>query len=608
MLAELRKILPSPLKLIDGGSIPLLRRLLRENFRPQLTRYLQASFFMVLSALSLSAWAWLQKDVVNEIFFNHNSGKLVPLALGITILPLIKGFASYGQDVLFGRIGNRIVADVQRRVYAHVLRFGLDFFSARPSSELIMRVSGGANAARDVLNLLVLSLGRDLLTLIALLVVMVSQAPVLSVVAVIITPLIIVGMTRIVKRVRQIANLEFRLATRVVELLQETSQGARVIKSFSLNDYMDRQMNQATAAIEARSNKMVVLQARTNPILEAIGGVAMGLIVLYCGWRTLHGTSQPGEFVAFSAALLLAYEPAKRLARLRVTLEGGLVGLRMLYELLDRQESPTEAEDAPPLDFKEGAIEFRNVRFAYRPGVSVLKDVTFRIASNSKVALVGPSGAGKTTVLTLIPRLYDASGGQILIDGQDVRSVSSSSLRKHLAVVNQDTYLFSGSIRDNIRIGRPEATDEEVESAARDALAHDFILELAEGYDTSVGENGVRLSGGQRQRISIARAILKAAPILLLDEATSSLDSQSEKIVQVALDRLMKDKTTVVVAHRLSTVINADRIFVVDDGAIVEEGTHHELLANGGLYRRLFEHQFADLPRDAFVRPVEAAE
>lgn len=608
MLRSLIEKLVRRLSVVDGSSIPLIRRLMRENFRPQIGRYLQASVFMVLSAASLSAWAWLQKDVVNEIFFNKDTSKLLPLTLGIIILPLIKGLSTYGQEVLFSRIGNRIVADVQRRVYSHVLRFGLDFFAARPSSELIMRVSGGANAARDVLNLLVLSLGRDLLTLIALLAVMVAQAPFLSLVAIVITPLIIVGMTRIVKRVRHIANLEFHLATRVVELLQETSQGARVIKAFSLNDYMDRQMNQATGAIEARANKMAVLQARTNPILEAIGGVAMGLIVLYCGWRTLHGISQPGEFVAFSAALLLAYEPAKRLARLRVTLEGSLVGLRMLYELFDREQSPTEQEDAPALVYKDGVIEFRNVSFAYRPEVEVLKDVNLRIAGNSKVALVGPSGAGKTTILSLIPRLYEATGGEILVDGQDIRSVSAPSLRKHIAVVNQDTYLFSGSIRNNIRIGRPEASDEEVESAARDALAHDFILELASGYDTDVGENGVRLSGGQRQRISIARAILKGAPILLLDEATSSLDSQSEKIVQLALDRLMKDKTTVVVAHRLSTVINADRIFVVDDGVIIEEGTHRELLAGNGLYRKLFEHQFADVPRDALVRPVEAAE
>jgi ABC-type multidrug transport system fused ATPase/permease subunit len=276
-------------------------------------------------------------------------------------------------------------------------------------------------------------------------------------------------------------------------------------------------------------------------------------------------------------------------------------GLRMLYELLDLKPARTEADELPPLTFVDGTIEFKKAEFEYRRNTPVLKGVSFIIRSNSKVAVVGPSGAGKTTVLSLIPRLYDVTRGEILFDGQDIRTVSASSLRQHIAVVSQDTYLFGGSIRENIRIGRLDATEEEIRAAAVDAMAHDFIAALPSGYDTSVGENGVQLSGGQRQRIAIARAILKRAPILLLDEATSSLDSQSEKIVQIALDRLMQGRTTVVVAHRLSTILNADRILVFDQGRIVQRGTHAELLARGGLYRSLYEHQFADLSRDALV-------
>jgi ATP-binding cassette subfamily B protein len=601
MFGGLLKMRPANLKLIDSGSAALLSRLVAENFRPQAKRYALAAVFMFLAAWATAAWAWLQKDLVNEIFFQHNTSMLLPLTLGIILLPLLKGIAGYGEDVILSRISNRIVADVQRRVYSHVLSFGLDFFTARPSSELIVRISGGANAARDVLNLLVLSIGRDFLTLVALVAVMVVQAPILFLVAAIIAPLLIFGLTRIVKRVRHFMTLEFLLATRIVQLLQETSQGARVVKAFSLGDYMRRQMNEATVAIEARSNKIALLQARTNPILEAIGGVALGLITLYCGWLTLSGAQQPGVFVSFSAALLLAYEPAKRLARLRVNLEMSLVGLRMLYELLDTPPSVTENDDAPPLVFGNGTIEFRNVEFGYRPNTPVLKNINHKILRNSKVALVGPSGAGKTTILSLIPRLYDISRGEILIDGQDIRAVSSSSLRRQIAVVSQDTYLFGGSIRENIRIGRPDVSADDVRAAATDALADEFISALPAGYDTDVGENGVQLSGGQRQRIAIARAILKGAPILLLDEATSSLDSQSEKVVQLALDRLMQGRTTIVVAHRLSTILNADRIFVIDEGTIVQEGTHRELLARGGLYASLYEHQFANLPRELLV-------
>ena len=596
LTTRLAKLMP-----VDEGSAALLRRLVAENFKPQARRYAIAAVFMGLAAATTAGWAWLQKDVVNEIFFKHNTAMLLPLTLGIILLPLLRGLATFGQEVTLSRISNRIVAEVQRRIYSHVLSFGLNFFTSRPSSELIMRVSGGANAARDILNLLVLSIGRDLLTLVALVAVMVVQAPFLFFVAVIVAPLLIWSMAKIVKRIRHFVSLEFMLATHVIKLLQETSQGARLVKTFGLDDYMRQQMNEATAAIEARANKIALLQARTSPILEAIGGVAIGLITLYCGWLTLRGVQQPGVFVSFSAALLLAYEPAKRLARLRINLETHLVGLRMLYQLADMPPGKTENNDAPPLIFNEGTIEFRNVDFAYRPKTPVLRNINLTIRRNNKVALVGPSGAGKTTILSLIPRLYDVTKGAILVDGQDVRAVSAASLRQQIAVVSQDTYLFGGSLRENIRVGRPDASEEEVEAAATGALAHDFIKDLPQGYDTSVGENGAQLSGGQRQRIAIARAILKRAPILLLDEATSSLDSQSEKVVQVALDRLMEGRTTIVVAHRLSTILNADRIYVFDQGAIVQEGTHRELLAAGGLYRSLYDHQFADLPREELV-------
>jgi ATP-binding cassette subfamily B protein len=516
------------------------------------------------------------------------------LSLAIICIFLVKGFATYGQDVTLGRIGNRIVAEVQRRLYNHVLGFDLGFFTGRPSSELIARVSGGANAARDVLNMVVISLGRDLLTLIGLLLVMIIQAPLLSAISLVIAPLAILGVTKLIERVRYYASLEFALATRAIQLLQETVYGARIIKAFNLDGHMRTQMDAAVTAMEARSNKIAQIQARTSPLMETLGGIAIGLVTLYSGWRTLKGGQTPGEFMSFITALLLAYEPAKRLARLRINLEASMIGVRMMYELLDLPQGTTENAGAGKLTFDTAAIEFRNVHFAYRPPVAVLRGISFRVPSDSKIALVGPSGGGKTTILGLLQRFYEVSEGQILVDGSDIQTVSASSLRDHMSFVSQDTFLFSGTLRDNIRIGRLGAPDAEVEQAARDALAHDFIAELPKGYDTDVGENGVQLSGGQRQRIAIARALLKGAPILLLDEATSALDSESERTVQRAFDRLMEGRTTIVIAHRLSTVMNADRILVIDRGQIVEEGTHRDLVGRGGLYTRLYRQQFTD--------------
>jgi ATP-binding cassette subfamily B protein len=584
----------------DAGTLALIWRLFSQNFWRHRRRYAFAFALMGVAAAATTLSATIIKYVVDEIFVAHNLNMLVPLSMGIIALSLTKGFAAYSQEVVLSRLGNRIVAENQRRVYDHLLQFGVGEFNARSSSDLIMVVNNSVNAVREVLNMIVLSVGRDFLTLVSLVGVMVVQAPTLSIIALVIAPIAILGVTRLIRRVRQIASAEFVLSTQLIQTIQETVRGAVVIKSFNLSSYMRGRMNDAVAALLQRANKMIRLQARTGPLMEGLGGIAIGLITLYSGWVTIVGHQTPGGLTAFLMAFLLAYEPAKRLARLHVNLERQMVGVRAFFTTLDQRPSPTEATDLPALVFSSATIEFKDVTFGYRPRVPVLKALSFRITTDSKVALVGPSGGGKTTILNLIPRLYDIQSGSVMIDGQDIRGVSAESVRRHIALVNQDTFLFAGSVHENIRIGRLNASDVEVEAAARDAHAHDFITTLQRGYDTYVGENGVQLSGGQRQRIAIARAFLKRAPIILLDEATSALDSESERQVQIALDRLMEGRTIIVIAHRLSTILNADRILVIDAGRIVEEGTHRELLANGGLYESLYRHQFArrpDLPR-----------
>ena len=583
------------LGLRDSATLKLIARLFRDNFRHHWRRYLLAFVLMTVAAVTTAYSARIIKDVVDEIFIARNLKMLVPLSLAIMGLSLAKGFANYFQEVVLGRLGSRIVAENQRRVYDHLLKFGVGHFTTQSSSMLIMVVSSGAGAVREVLNMIVLSVGRDFLTLFALLCVMVIQAPLLSIVALVVAPIAILGVTRLIRRVRHIANAEFLLGTQLIQTVQETVHGAVVVKAFNLAPYMRARMNAAVGALEQRSNKMIRLQARTGPLMETLGGFAIGSVTLYSGWATIVGGQTPGDFMAFITAFLLAYEPAKRLARLHVSLEASMVGVRAIFGILDQRPSPTEA-DAPPLAFASGTIEFREVTFAYRPRTPVLKGLSFKIPTDNKVALVGPSGGGKTTILALIPRLYDVQSGAVLIDGQDIRGVSAESVRRHIALVSQDTFLFGGTVRENIRIGRLDASDAEVEAAARDAHAYDFIAALPSGYDTNVGENGVQLSGGQRQRIAIARAFLKRAPIILLDEATSALDSESERQVQLALDRLMQGRTIIVIAHRLSTILNADRILVIDAGRIVEEGTHRELLAKGGLYESFYRQQFADKP------------
>ena len=405
-----------------------------------------------------------------------------------------------------------------------------------------------------------------------------------------------VGVRKIGIRVRKIMASEFQGAMQMMEAMQETAQGIRIVKAFTLENFMRARQAKAIAGFEAAANKLARVSSRTSPIMESLGGFAIAAVVLYSGYTVIIRGNPPGSLFSFITCVIMLYEPMKRVARLHVDLSTALFGVDMLYSFLDEHDYEENKPQAPDLKVTNGRIEFRDVVFGYRPGEPVLHAISFVAEAGRTTALVGRSGGGKSTVMNLILRLYEVGAGQILCDDLDIATVRLASLRQQIAYVAQENFLFKGSVRDNIAMGRPGASKEEIVAAAKAAYAHDFIMGFERGYDSPCGEHGMQLSGGQRQRIAIARAFLKDAPIILLDEATSALDSESEQAIQKALRTLCEGRTTIVIAHRLSTVAQADEICVIDRGRIVERGRHGELLAMGRTYTHIAQTQF---PRDA---------
>jgi ATP-binding cassette subfamily B protein len=579
---------------VNEAVLPVVKRIVSENFSLYKKSYLLAILCMIVLAATTAYSAYIIKDVVNKVFEDKNLAEAYSIAGLILLVFFVKGMANFGQEVILNRIGNNIIARYQNRVFAHMLQLGVGFYTNTRSAYLVGQINQNINGLRNMLNQIVTVLARDLLTVIGLVSVMIWQDPFMSAGSLVVMPIAAYVVSRYVKQVKTLAKRGVNVNAQVNSMLVETAQGIPVVKAYTMESQLQDKIEHRVKLAEKNANSIVLVSARTKPLTETLGGLAIAGAVAFGGWRVISLDGDPGALLSFLAAAMLAYDPARRLASFRVQFEKSLVNARMLYELLDTPPRQADIPNAKNLKIRKGEIRFDKVNFGYFSTDKVLHDLSFLAEAGKTTALVGPSGGGKSTIINLLLRFHDLESGMISVDSQDIVKLKVESLRHQMSYVSQHPVMFEGSVADNIRYGRPEATQEEIEAAAKQAQAHDFIMEMKKGYDTPVGETGSNLSGGQRQRLSIARAIVRNAPILLLDEATSALDNESEKLVQYALDELMKGRTTIVVAHRLSTIRHADKILVIDQGRIVEEGNHEQLMASKkGAYAKLHNIGYA---------------
>ncbi|MCE2510337.1 MAG: ATP-binding cassette domain-containing protein [Alphaproteobacteria bacterium] len=582
---------PPPIKL-DETTLALVRRLFRESIRPYVWRLLAAMFFMVLVAGATAANAWIMQPVLDDVFLKQDQLMLILVPVAILVIAAIKGFSTYGQAVLMNFVGQRIIANIQVQMYAHLIRADLTFFHNTSTGTLVSRFTHDLQLLRAAVANALTGMVKDSLTLVFLVGVMFYQDWGLALITFFIYPMALFPIIRVGRRMRKVSTGMQQAVGRLTSLLDETFQGARHVKAYGMEGYETGRATDIVENVFGLTFKSTKIRNVVHPVMELLGSCGIAFVVFYGGSQVISGSTSPGAFFSFIAALLMAYQPMKSIDNLNATLQEGLAAATRVFTLLDLKPDIQDLPNAKPLEIRGGTVTFEDVHFAYGKESPALHGVSLRVPAGKTAALVGPSGSGKSTILNLIPRFYDVDKGSVRIDGQDIREVTVASLRGAIALVSQEIGLFDDTVRANILYGLPDATEAEVEKAAADAAADGFIRQLPEGYDTMIGEQGVKLSGGQRQRIEIARAMLRNAPILLLDEATSALDTESERQVQSALQRLKEGRTTLVIAHRLSTVQDADIIYVVDAGRVVEEGSHAELLARNGTYARLYALQF----------------
>ena len=581
-------------KIQKSKTLPLVKRLFNDYVRSYKFYIAMAIICMVFAAATTAANAWIMQPVLDDVFLDKNKDMLMILPIAVLIIAIVKGFSEFGQSVLMLLVGQRTIGDIQKDMYASLMKADLSFFHNNPSGNLVARFISDVNRLRHSVTTTLTGIAKDTLTLIFLVALMFYRDWELASIAFLIFPLAIYPITRIGKMMRKISAATQNKIGEFSTLLNQTFQGSRQVKAYGMEGYEGERardyIDEITRLIFKSSRRSTILR----PIMETLGGIAVAGVVLYGGIKVIDGETTPGTFFSFLTAFFLAYRPLKSLAGLNAVLQDGLASAERLFRILDIEPKIQDRDNSKTIENVKGTIEFKNVEFAYENKDYILKKISLLIPRGKKIALVGPSGAGKSTILNLIPRFFEVEKGQVEIDGIDIKEIKIGSLRSSMALVSQEINLFDDTIRSNIAYGKLDSSEEEIIAAAKKSASHDFITKLPNGYNTTVGEHGVKHSGGQRQRIAIARAMLKNAPILLLDEATSSLDTESERYVQEALLELMKNRTTLVIAHRLSTVINADTIYVIDSGKIAESGTHFELLKNEGVYSRLYTQQFAE--------------
>ena len=589
-----KRILSSKLDLVSAHSWHLVKRLARDYVRPQRWRILGALLFMAVFSTTVAGLAYLMKPVVDIAIGGSDVTALYWVALAVVVVFFIRGWAAFAQATMMNYAGQSIVVALQNQLFAHIVRADMAFFARRSPGSLTSRFTLDANLMRGAVSSTLTSIGRDSLSVVWLTGLMFYQDWLLACIASLTLPLAVLPISRIGKRMRKVSHTTQQDVGQLAVLLDEAFQGIRQVKAHSMEDYEESRVRNVLNRLFRLVTKAERTRSYANPALDGLAGIAIAVVMVYGGQRVIHGHSTPGDFFSFITAAMLSYEPLKRLSSLNAGLQEGLAAAERVFAILDSKPVVVDNPGAKPLAIAGGAVTLSDVTFTYDGETKALERFDLSIPAGSNVALVGASGAGKTTVFNLILRFFDPDSGRILIDGQDLRQMTLASLRASIALVSQDSMLFDDTVRENILYGRPHATQAELEAAATAAHAATFIRQLPQGYDTPVGPRGVRLSGGQRQRVLIARAMLRDAPILLLDEATSSLDNESERMVQAALAQLKQGRTTVVIAHRLSTVVAADCIYVMEHGRIVERGRHVELIARGGVYARLYAQQFVE--------------
>jgi ATP-binding cassette, subfamily B, bacterial MsbA len=569
--------------------------------RPHASKFMLAMLCMLVVGAMTSALAFLVKPVLDEIFLKKNADMLIWIPIAVIVIYMIKGVCSYTQTILMSFIGQRIVADLRNNLYKQIQMQSLSFFTKNPTGILMSRITNDVGYVQGAVSEAVTSLLKDSFTLICLVFVIFYRDWQLAIIAMFVFPLTIYPIAKFGQKMRNIATRTQVTMGSLTTLLQETISGTRIVKAFSMEEYENKRFAQENEHLFKLALKSVSVSAVSSPFMEFLGGIGIAAIVFYGGYQVIKGVSTPGTFFSFLTALIMLYEPVKRLTNVNNTIQQGVAGAKRVFSIIDM--IPDIRNDINAIDLPKISrdIDIENVTFCYEE-TPVLRSINLSIKAGEVVAFVGMSGGGKTTLVNLIPRFYDVTEGRILIDGHDIRNVTIESLRGQIGIVTQQTILFNDTVRNNIAYGNIEKTDENIIQAARAANAHDFITNLPKGYDTVIGEQGAKLSGGERQRISIARALLKDAPILILDEATSSLDTEAEIEVQDALENLMKGRTTLIIAHRLSTIRNAHRIIVLANGEIVEEGTHESLLEKRGEYFKYYTMQFKDENRNSIEK------